>query len=255
MKPYLRVLAGMFAGITLWLAIVELIHGNAGPALVQLIFTVGLVYLAVGKLIREHYLRVAAERDALAARAEAGHRAFLAGHPAAFAPPPPLPPPSKARRGVVVAVVVAAFFVLIGIVSDISDGLDAPSEDGAVTTPQSSARATASAPLTVPMSTEAATTARTVAPASTVAATAKPVSAPTAIMPNVMCMDLQAAQDAIQAAGVFYSRSIDATGEGRAQVWDRSWIVIEQVPVSGAVVGEADAVLSVVKRYEFAGCG
>lgn len=177
LKPYLRVLAGMFASITLWLAIVELIHGNVGPALVQLMFTVGLVYLAVGKLIREHYLRVAAERDALAARAEAGHRAFLAGHPAAFAPPPPLPPPSKARRGVVIAVVVAAFFVLIGIVSDISDGLDAPSEDGAVTTPQSSTRATETAPLTVPMSTEAATTARTVAPVSTAAATAKPASA------------------------------------------------------------------------------
>ncbi len=87
MKPYLRVLAGMFAGITLWLAIVELIHGNVGSALVQLMFTVGLVYLAVGTLIRQHRSRVKAERDSLAARAEAGHRAFLAGHPAAFAAP------------------------------------------------------------------------------------------------------------------------------------------------------------------------
>lgn len=253
----------MFAGITLWLAIVELIHGNVGQALVQLMFTVGLVYLAVGKLIREHRSRVKAERDALAARAEAGHRAFLAGHPAAFAPPPPPPPPSKVRRGVVIAVVVAAFFVLIGIVSDISDGLDSPSEDGAVTTPQSSARATASTSPVVPTSTEAATTARTVAPTTTVAAGAvsdpavggvTSTAASTAAMPNVVCMDLQAAQNVIQAAGVFYSRSVDATGEGRAQVRDRNWIVVAQTPSAGALVGEGDAVLSVVRESEPSGC-
>lgn len=255
MKPYLRVLAGMFAGITLWLAIVELINGNVVPALVQWMFTVGLVYLAIGKLIRERRARVKAERDSLAARAEAGHRAFLAGHPAAFAPPPPPPPPSKVRRGVVIAAVVAAFFVLIGIISDISDGLDAPSEDGAVTTPQSSARAAAPATSVAPISTEAATTARTVAPTTTVAAAAvTTVAASTAVMPAVVCMDLQAAQDTIQAAGVFYSRSIDATGEGRAQVRDRNWIVVVQAPPAGALFGEGDAVLSVVKEGEPNGC-
>ncbi|HET8994275.1 MAG TPA: hypothetical protein VFN32_10785 [Rhodococcus sp. (in: high G+C Gram-positive bacteria)] len=255
MKPYLRVLAGMFAGITLWLAIVEVIHGNVGPALVQLMFTVGLGYLAVGKLIREHRSRVKAERDSLAARAEAGHRAFLAGDPAAFAPPPPPPPPSRVRRGVVIAMVVAAFFVLFGIISDISDGLDAPSEDGAVTTPQSSAHATASTSSAVPTSTEAATTARVVAPTGTVAAAAvTSTAASTAVMPAVLCMDLQAAQDEIQAVGVFYSRSIDATGEGRAQVQDRNWIVVDQTPSAGALIGEGDAVLSVVEEGEPSAC-
>ncbi|MBF0660763.1 MAG: calcium-binding protein [Rhodococcus sp.] len=67
-------------------------------------------------------------------------------------------------------------------------------------------------------------------------------------------MDLQTAQDTIQAAGVFYSRSVDATGEGRIQVQDRNWIVVGQQPSAGTVVGEGEALLSVVKEAEFAGC-
>lgn len=67
-------------------------------------------------------------------------------------------------------------------------------------------------------------------------------------------MDLQAAQDTIQAAGVFYSRSIDATGRGRAQVLDRNWVVISQAPAPGLLVGEGDAVLSVVKDGEPGDC-
>lgn len=69
-------------------------------------------------------------------------------------------------------------------------------------------------------------------------------------MPNVVCMDLQLAQDTIQEAGVFFSRSEDATGQGRAQVLDRNWIVIAQTPDAGSTVGELEAVLSVVKDTE-----
>ncbi len=123
------------------------------------------------------------------------------------------------RRGVVIAALVAAAFVLIGIIGDISDGLDAPSENDATTTPQNAAAA-----------------------------------GTIAVMPDVECMDLQTAQDTIQAAGVFYSRSVDATGEGRIQVQDRNWIVVGQQPSAGAVVGEGEALLSVVKEVEFAGC-
>ncbi len=69
-------------------------------------------------------------------------------------------------------------------------------------------------------------------------------------MHNVVCMDLQLAQDTIQEAGVFFSRSDDATGQGRAQVLDRNWIVIAQTPDAGSTVGELEAVLSVVKDTE-----
>jgi hypothetical protein len=41
-------------------------------------------------------------------------------------------------------------------------------------------------------------------------------------MPDVVCMNLQDAQDAIQDAGVLFSRSEDARGHGRNQVLDRN---------------------------------
>ncbi len=69
-------------------------------------------------------------------------------------------------------------------------------------------------------------------------------------MPDVVCMNLQDAQNEIQDHGVFFSRSIDATGDGRRQILDRNWIVVAQDPEAGEPIGEADAVLSVVKTDE-----
>lgn len=69
-------------------------------------------------------------------------------------------------------------------------------------------------------------------------------------MPAVVCKNLQAAQDTIQTAGVFYSRSKDATGTGRKQILDRNWIVVAQTPEPGIPIREGDAVLSVVKVTE-----
>ena len=80
-----------------------------------------------------------------------------------------------------------------------------------------------------------------------------PVAA-VATMPNVVCMDLQAAQNEIQAAGVFFSRSEDASGEGRMQINDSNWIVVDQSPGAGEMIGEGEAVLSVVKDDEPSGC-
>ncbi|GAA3961184.1 hypothetical protein [Gordonia caeni] len=70
------------------------------------------------------------------------------------------------------------------------------------------------------------------------------------VMPEVICLDLQAAQNKIQDNGVFFSRSEDATGKARQQVWDRNWIVVAQRPAAGEPIGEGDAVLSVVKKGE-----
>ena len=252
--PYLRVVAGMFAAITLWLAIVEAVNGNEADAILFVAFAAGLGYLAIGKPLRDRRKRIKAEQDAIAARAEAGHRAFLAGDVrAAMAPPPEPPKPPRIRRGVVVAAAVAGLFVLMGIIGDISDGLDSPTRDDASTTPRVAAPTT-----TAPSTTSAATTARTVAPEATpatrISTTQVAAVASTAVMPNVVCMDLQAAQDTIQAAGVFYSTSVDATGQGRAQVWDRNWVVVDQTPSVGASIGEGDPVLSVLKEDEFSGC-
>lgn len=67
-------------------------------------------------------------------------------------------------------------------------------------------------------------------------------------MPNVVCMNLQAAQNLIQKAGVFYSTSFDATGQGRKQIWDRNWIVVSQNLAPGTAFGNGDAKLGAVKK-------
>ena len=77
---------------------------------------------------------------------------------------------------------------------------------------------------------------------------------PPPTMPNVVCMNLQEAQDTIQRAGVFFSRSFDGTGKGRMQIFDRNWIVVSQEPASGTPIGEGDANLGAVKYGEPNSC-
>lgn len=74
-------------------------------------------------------------------------------------------------------------------------------------------------------------------------------------MPAVVCLNLQEAQNTIQRAGVFFSRSKDASGKGRKQVVDANWIVVGQSPAAGATVTEGQAVLTVVKIGEPSACG
>ena len=73
------------------------------------------------------------------------------------------------------------------------------------------------------------------------------------LMPNVLCMNLQEAQDEIQDHGVFISRSQDASGQDRFQMNDSNWIVIDQSPSVGTRIGEGDAMLSVVNIGESTG--
>ncbi|ROZ85480.1 PASTA domain-containing protein [Gordonia sp. OPL2] len=79
-------------------------------------------------------------------------------------------------------------------------------------------------------------------------------AAPAALMPDVVCMNLQAAQNRIQDAGVFFSRSTDASGQGRSQILDSNWIVVAQTPDPGTPITEGDAVLSAVKIGEPSPC-
>ncbi len=67
------------------------------------------------------------------------------------------------------------------------------------------------------------------------------------LMPSVVCMNLQEAQDEIQDHGVFLSGSEDATGQDRMQINDSNWLVVAQTPDAGVPIGEGDAVLYVVK--------
>lgn len=116
----------------------------------------------------------------------------------------------------------------------------------------------------------ATTVAPTVAPTTVTIETSQPTSptlAPTAstddganpfgghaaedgLMPFVVCMNLQDAQNEIQDHGVFASSSKDATGQGRNQIIDSNWQVVAQDPDTGAPIGEFDATLFVVKYGE-----
>lgn len=56
-------------------------------------------------------------------------------------------------------------------------------------------------------------------------------------MPNLIGMDLQGAQDAIQSLTrdkVWYPGSTDLTGKGRMQISDRNWLVCTSTPPPGA---------------------
>jgi hypothetical protein len=50
------------------------------------------------------------------------------------------------------------------------------------------------------------------------------------VVPNVIGMDHQAAQNRMQAAGLYNLRERDGTGQGRLLLWDRNWVVIDQRP-------------------------
>ena len=67
--------------------------------------------------------------------------------------------------------------------------------------------------------------------------------------PDLICRGLQAAQDEIQDRGVFGSKSKDATGESRRQIWDRNWVVAQD-PEPGEKIGEFETILSVVKKSD-----
>jgi PASTA domain len=73
-------------------------------------------------------------------------------------------------------------------------------------------------------------------------------------MPDVVGMNLQAAQDHLQSVtdyGVPLSTSTDATGQGRPQLMDRNWVVCSQSPAAGATLAAGDVPdLVVVKDDE-----
>ena len=73
---------------------------------------------------------------------------------------------------------------------------------------------------------------------------------PNVVMVDVLCMNLQDAQNLIQDQGVFLSRSKDASGQDRNQIYDRNWIVVSQNIPTGDAIGENEVVLSVLRDDE-----
>jgi len=149
------------------------------------------------------------------------------------------------------------FFIPIGVVGAlcaIAAVAPSPDEQPEVATPATEVEIAAPIVTEAPVEVEApvveapvATTAPDPAaePATTPAAEA--ATAEVALMPNVVGMNLQDAQDLIQEHGVFLSLSEDATGQDRNQFIDSNWVVVGQNIEPGQPVGEGEAVLSVVK--------
>ncbi|RJL34095.1 PASTA domain-containing protein [Bailinhaonella thermotolerans] len=66
--------------------------------------------------------------------------------------------------------------------------------------------------------------------------TGAPPAAGRKALPDVVGMNLQEAQDTMQAAGFFVLNDKDATGKNRFQVNDRNWVVTRQEPPAGEEV-------------------
>ncbi len=80
---------------------------------------------------------------------------------------------------------------------------------------------------------------------------AGPVEIHFGTVPNVVCMNLQNAQDTLRESGFLNLRSQDGTGQARYQVLDRDWVVIGQSVKAGTKPGfTTRIVLSVVKYGE-----
>jgi beta-lactam-binding protein with PASTA domain len=71
----------------------------------------------------------------------------------------------------------------------------------------------------------------------------------TGTVPNVVCKDLQTAQDALQAAGYPVITSTDGTGQGRTQIIDSNWLVIAQSAAAGTHPDQADRIILTVVKF------
>jgi hypothetical protein len=68
-------------------------------------------------------------------------------------------------------------------------------------------------------------------------------------VPNEVGKNHQAAQDDLQAHGLFNLSEEDATGQGRMLILDRNWVVVSQSPKPGARVNEDATITLRSKKY------
>ena len=69
------------------------------------------------------------------------------------------------------------------------------------------------------------------------------------VIPDVVCMDLQLAQDKAQAAGFYRLESQDSSGQRRRQVDDQNWVVVSQTPPAGTRPGRSPRLVFEVLAY------
>jgi hypothetical protein len=67
-------------------------------------------------------------------------------------------------------------------------------------------------------------------------------------VPNVIGENHQEAQDTMQRAGLYGLAEKDATGQGRALVWDRNWQVVRQHPKPGTRVAPDQTITLYAKK-------
>jgi len=65
-----------------------------------------------------------------------------------------------------------------------------------------------------------------------------PAGSAKVMVPNVVGKNHQLAQDTMQSAGLYALAEEDATGQGRALLFDRNWVVVSQSPSGGRKVSE-----------------
>jgi beta-lactam-binding protein with PASTA domain len=76
-----------------------------------------------------------------------------------------------------------------------------------------------------------------------------PSSVVNGVVPDVVCMNLQDAQDTLQRAGFFDLHSDDGTGAGRHQILDRDWVVIAQSVAAGTKSGPLTKITLTAVKY------
>lgn len=167
--------------------------------------------------------------------------------------PPPGPKARWWKRGVPVwgVILIGLMSMLLGAAA-VTDTPDETTDRTAAvgdTSTTATRRTTTTTERTT--TTTKATSSTTAKATTTTKAKAKTTSTTKVVrMPNVVCRNLQDAQNDIQHAGVFLSYSEDATGQGRNQIIDSNWVVVRQTPKPGTPIGEGDATLYVVKYGE-----
>ncbi|WP_217196839.1 hypothetical protein [Streptomyces buecherae] len=174
-------------------------------------------------------------------------------------PPPPPPRKTRKQKALIAAAVTFGALLAIGVIGAIAD--DGDEDDGKTadrvaapktTAPEPSQSPTPEATPTTPEpATEDATPSERPTPEATRENTEEEKEdEKTALLPDFVGRQLQAAQDAAQEAGFYNLTSHDVTGENRFQVYDRNWHICSQTPDPGTHAPDVEVDFGVVKNNE-----
>lgn len=159
------------------------------------------------------------------------------------------PPATPRRRG---RHVLLGLLVIIGLIGAFMLGARSNDEGGAATNPLSGDTTVAEPGAASTPAAAAGAAGASPGPASDPAPVGSAAGGTTSpVMPLVVGMVLQDAQDLLQAQGSYLLDQGDATGGGRIQFFDSNWKVCSQKPAAGARLASTDVVtLNSVKLDE-----